>query len=323
MTWLVTGAAGYIGAHVARALAADGEDLVVLDDLSTGARHRVPPGARLVVGSLLDPVSLAEAMEGVTGVVHIAAKLQVGESVEQPLLYYRDNVGGLVALLEACKDRGVERFLFSSSAATYGKPDTDLVTEDSSTLPINPYGETKLVSEWLLRDCTRAFGLRVTNLRYFNVAGAASPDLGDLRTMHLIPLTFRALARGERPQVFGADYPTPDGTCVRDYIHVADIADAHVVAARALEAGKEGGTYNVGRGQGDSVLEVLRVVQDVTGRDTSYDVVARRAGDPARLVASADRIRQELGWKASHDLREMVASAWEAWQHSPPPNIAS
>jgi UDP-glucose 4-epimerase len=318
MTWLVTGGAGYIGAHVARALSDDGADLVVLDDLSTGRRHRVHPKARYVEGSLSDRAAVDEALEGVTGVVHIAAKLQVGESVEEPLLYYRDNVGGLVTLLEGCRDHGVRQFLFSSSAATYGTPSTSLVTEDSQTSPINPYGETKLVSEWLLRDCARAWGLQVSSLRYFNVAGAAAPDLGDLRTMHLIPLALKAIALSQRPKVFGTDYPTPDGTCIRDYVHVADLADAHVVASRALEDGRTG-TFNVGRGHGASVLEVLRTVAEVTGHDTAYDVVDRRAGDPAELVASVDRIRDELGWTAQRDLRDMVASAWEAWQHEAPP----
>ena len=318
MTWLVTGGAGYIGAHVARALSDDGAEVVVLDDLSTGSKHRVLPAAPFVEGSLSDRTAVDEALDGVTGVVHLAGRLQVGESVEQPLLYYRDNVGGLVTLLEACRDHGVRRFLFSSSAATYGTPDVSPVPESAPTSPINPYGETKLVAEWLLRDCARAWGLQVTGLRYFNVAGATAPDLGDLRTMHLIPLALKAIALGERPLVFGADYPTPDGTCVRDYVHVADLADAHVVAARALETGRTG-TFNVGRGKGASVLEVLRAVAEVTGHDTTPDVVGRRPGDPAELVSSVHRIRAELGWTARRALREMVESAWQAWQHEPPP----
>ena len=317
MTWLVTGGAGYIGAHVARALHADGAGIVVLDDLSTGRRHRVHPDARYVEGSLSDRSAVDEALDGVTGVVHLAGKLQVGESVEEPLLYYRDNVGGLVTLLEACRDRGVRRFLFSSSAATYGTPEASPIPETAPARPINPYGETKLVSEWLLHDCARAWGLQVSSLRYFNVAGAAAKDLGDLRTMHLIPLALKAIALGERPRVFGADYPTPDGTCVRDYVHVADLADAHVVAARARAQGRSG-PFHVGRGEGASVLEVLRAVGEVTGHDVSHDVVARRAGDPAELVASVDRIRAELGWTARRDLRDMVSSAWEAWQHEAP-----
>jgi UDP-glucose 4-epimerase len=313
MTWLVTGGAGYIGAHVVRALVQDGRQVVALDDLSTGTRERVDPAARFVRGSVLDRAALDDALAGVTGVVHIAAKKQVAESVAQPLHYYRENVDGLLTLLEACRDHGVEQLVFSSSAATYGMPDVELVTEDTSTAPLSPYGETKLVGEWLLRDCARAHGLRVIALRYFNVAGAAAPDLGDPGVFNLVPLVFQALSKGARPRVFGADYPTPDGTCVRDYVHVADVAAAHLAAASALEAGKTGATYNVGRGVGSSVLEVLGVVAEVTGRDTAYDVLPRRAGDPARVVAAVDRVRAELGFAASYDLRQMVASAWEAW----------
>lgn len=313
----MTGAAGYIGSHVVRALTGDGQQVVALDDLSTGARDRVPAGVRLVEGSVLDPGALAEALEGVDGVVHIAAKKQVGQSVAQPLHYYRENVGGLLTLLEACRDRGVERFVFSSSAATYGMPDLDQVTEQTPTVPLSPYGETKLVGEWLLRDCAAAFGLRVMTLRYFNVAGATAPELADPGVLNLVPLVLQALTTGARPQVFGADYPTPDGTCVRDYVHVADVAAAHLAAARALAGGAPGATYNVGRGVGSSVLEVLHVVAEVTGLDTSYDVVDRRPGDPARVVACVDRVRADLGFEARHDLRSMVASAWEAWQRRP------
>ncbi len=316
MTWLVTGGAGYIGAHVVRALVEDGQDVVALDDLSTGDADRVSPKATLVEGTVRDRDLLRRVLAdtGVHGVVHIAAKKQVGESVADPLLYYRENLDGLTALLDACRERGVDRFVFSSSAATYGLPDVDLVTEDTSGVPLSPYGETKLVGEWLLRDCERAYGLRTMSLRYFNVAGTVSVELGDIGVFNLVPLVFQALTNGVRPKVFGADYPTPDGTCVRDYVHVADIADAHLVAARALDAGAAGRTYNVGRGAGSSVLEVLRVVQEVTGRDTTPEVVDRRPGDPARIVASVDRIREELGFTAHRDLREMVESAWAGWQ---------
>jgi UDP-glucose 4-epimerase len=314
MSWLVTGGAGYIGAHVVRAMVEDGQDVVVLDDLSTGAADRLPPQARFVQGSLLDADPLAEALEGVRGVVHIAAKKQVGESVAEPLFYYRENLEGLMRLVEGCQARGIDRFLFSSSAATYGMPDVDLVTEQTPTAPLSPYGETKLVGEWLLRDCAVAFGLRVMALRYFNVAGAAAPELGDPGVFNLIPLVFKALSTGERPKVFGDDYPTPDGTCIRDYVHVADIAQAHLAAARALDDGADGATYNIGRGEGSSVLEVLRVVGEVTGMDVSHDVVARRPGDPARIVAAVDAIRDGLGFEAKHDLHQMVSSAWAAWQ---------
>ena len=316
MTWLVTGGAGYIGAHVVRALRDDGADVVVLDDLSTGAADRVTPDVPFVRGSVLDRALVARtiAEHGVTGLVHIAAKKQVGESMADPLLYYRENVSGLVALLDACRDGGVESVVFSSSAATYGLPDVDLVDEDTPGVPLSPYGESKLIGEWVLRHCERAYGMRAMNLRYFNVAGAASAELGDVGVFNLIPMVFERLQAGERPRVFGGDYPTPDGTCVRDYVHVVDIADAHLAAARALEAGAPGATYNIGRGEGSSVLDVLRVVGEVTGRETTPDVVERRPGDPARIVAAVDRIRDGLGFTASRDLHDMVASAWTGWQ---------
>lgn len=314
MTWLVTGGAGYIGAHVVRAMIEDGQQVVVVDDLSTGDPNRIPSGARFVRGSVLDRAVLSEALRGVTGVVHIAAKKQVGESVAEPLHYYRENVGGLMTLLELCREQGVQRFVFSSSAATYGLPDVQLVTEQTPALPLSPYGETKLVGEWLLRDCATAFGLRAMCLRYFNVAGAATPELSDPGAFNLIPLVFQALTGSERPRVFGADYPTPDGTCIRDYVHVVDIAAAHVAATRALDGGAAGATYNIGRGRGSSVLEVLEMIGAVTGRDVSYDVVDRRPGDPARVVAAVDQIRAGLGFHATQDLRSMVESAWVGWQ---------
>jgi UDP-glucose 4-epimerase len=315
MTWLVTGGAGYIGAHVVRALLRDGTSVVALDDLSTGDAARVQ-GAPLAVGSVLDRDLLDRtiAEHGVTGVVHIAAKKQVGESVEDPLFYYRENVIGLVTLLEACRDAGIDRFVFSSSSATYGLPDVDLVTEDVRGVPLSPYGETKLVGEWVMRDCATAFGLRYLALRYFNVAGTASVELADPGVFNLIPLVFRALDAGQRPKVFGGDYPTPDGTCIRDYVHVADIAAAHLAAARALDDGAGSSEYNVGRGEGSSVLEVLEVIAKVTGLDTTPEVVARRPGDPARVVAAVDRIRDAFGFTATRDLEDMVETAWAAWR---------
>ena len=316
MTWLVTGGAGYIGAHVVRALLAEGTPVVVLDDLSTGERDRVDPAAAFVQGSVLDRelVSGALRQHEVTGVVHIAAKKQVGESMADPLLYYRENVEGLIALAECCQAQGADRFVFSSSAATYGLPDVEMVDEDTPGVPLSPYGETKLIGEWILRHCERAYGLRTMNLRYFNVAGAATPELGDTGIYNLIPMVFERLAAGARPRVFGNDYPTPDGTCIRDYVHVADIADAHLAAARALDGGASGATFNIGRGEGSSVLDVLAVVGEVTGLDSTPEMVERRPGDPAKVVASVERIRKELGFTASHDLRSMVESAWAGWQ---------
>ena len=315
MTWLVTGGAGYIGAHVVRAMLDDGTSVVAIDDLSTGAADRVH-GAPLVVGSVLDRGLLDRTIadHGVSGVVHIAAKKQVGESVADPLKYYRENVTGLATLLESCRDAGVDRFVFSSSAATYGLPDVDLVDEDVPGVPLSPYGETKLIGEWVMRDCATAFGLRYFSLRYFNVAGAASPDLGDPGVFNLIPMVFRELENGSRPKVFGNDYPTPDGTCIRDYVHVADIAAAHLAAARALDDGASSATYNIGRGEGSSVLDVIGVIGKVTGLDVTPEFVARRPGDPARIVAAVDRIRAGLGFTATRDLEDMVQSAWTAWR---------
>jgi UDP-glucose 4-epimerase len=316
-SWLVTGGAGYIGAHVVRAVQEHGDHAVVLDDLSTGTRERVPAEAVFVHGDIADRDLVRRTVRehDVDGVIHIAAKKQVGESVADPLMYYRENVVGTQALLDAIVAEGVQSFVFSSSAATYGMPDVDIVDEDGPTVPLSPYGTTKLVCEWLARDVAAATGLGVVSLRYFNVAGTASPQLGDPGVFNLIPLVFRELTSGRPPKVFGADYPTADGTCVRDYVHVADLADAHVAASAAL-AGGDGSyrVYNVGRGEGSSVLEVLKVIGEVTGLDVTPEVVARRPGDPARVVGRVDRIRNDLGWTAKRDLMDMVDSAWAAWQ---------
>ena len=314
-SWLVTGGAGYIGAHVVKVLRDRGENAVVIDDLSTGDAGRVGD-APLIRGSVQDAQLVRATLQDhdVRGVVHIAAKKQVGESVADPLLYYRENVGGLLTLLEQCVAAGVESLVFSSSSATYGMPNVDLVTEDTPGVPLSPYGETKLIGEWMSRAVGLASGLRVVSLRYFNVAGAASPKLGDPGVFNLIPLALRALTSGEAPKIFGDDYPTPDGTCIRDYVHVSDVADAHVAAMLHLQAGGLSATYNIGRGEGSSVREVLRTVADVAGIDIEPVVVARRPGDPARIVAAVDRIRADLGWTAKHGLREMVETAWAGWQ---------
>lgn len=310
--WLLTGGAGYIGAHVARDLLASGREVTILDDLSTGLRSRIPDGAEFVEASVLDTDALRHALDGVTGVIHLAAKKAVGESVEQPLFYYRENVGGMVSLLQAMADAGTPCIVYSSSAAVYGEPPWSPISEDSPLAPLSPYGETKVIGEWMVRDEAAARPLSWVSLRYFNVAGAGSPDLGDTSVNNLIPMVFAALDRGEAPQVFGTDYPTYDGSCVRDYIHVSDLAAAHVAAAELAERGGIAAVFNVGTGVGSSVLEVMGAVSEVIGRDVGAVPVARRPGDPPELVASVDRIGAELGWSAQRDLRDMVRSAWDA-----------
>lgn len=313
-TWLLTGGAGYIGGHIIFALRSAGMDVVVLDDLSTGRRERVPAGVPFVEASVLDTDRVRSALREhrVDGVVHLAAKKAVGESVERPLVYYRENVGGFESLLSAMTDVGVGRMVFSSSAAVWGTPEAERVTEADPTSPISPYGETKLVCEWLLRDVGAATGMRWAALRYFNVAGAGRPELGDTSVANLIPLVFQALQAGQRPKVFGDDYPTRDGTCVRDYIHVVDLAEAHVAAARKLDAGPLAEVYNIGRGQGVTVQEVLDVAREVTGQRFDPEVTARRTGDPAAYFADPGKAQRELGWAAERDLEDMVRSAWEA-----------
>ncbi|MEV2197608.1 UDP-glucose 4-epimerase GalE [Streptomyces phaeochromogenes] len=316
MTWLITGGAGYIGAHVVRAMTEAGERAVVYDDLSTGIAERVPDGVPLVVGSTLDGERVARALKdhAVTGVVHLAAKKQVGESVDLPLHYYRENVEGLRVLLQAVTAAAVPSFVFSSSAAVYGMPDVNLVTEETPCVPMSPYGETKLAGEWLVRATGRAHGLSTASLRYFNVAGAAAPELADTGVFNLIPMVFEKLTEGVPPRVFGDDYPTPDGTCVRDYIHVADLAEAHVATARRLAAAPGTDlTLNIGRGEGVSVREMIDRINEVTGHTLAPAVTARRPGDPPRVVASADRIAAELAWKAKYDVHDMITSAWEGW----------
>lgn len=318
MTWLVTGGAGYIGSHVVRALLEAGEDVAVLDDLSTGSKDRVPAGVHLELGSVRDRAALDRVFAGhqIAGVVHIAAKKQVGESVSRPLWYYEENVEGLRVLLEATVGAGVKRFVFSSSAAIYGSPSVGLVTEETDTDPVSPYGETKLVGEMMIRDSAVAYGLSYVNLRYFNVAGAGAPDLGDPGVFNLIPMVFERLEAGQQPLIFGDDYDTPDGTCIRDYIHVSDIAEAHVSAAKRLLADERTAlTLNIGRGQGVSVKEIIAAVLAESGIDTEPAIVARRPGDGDALVAGAGRIAQELGWTAKHDLDSMVSSAWAAWRY--------
>lgn len=318
MTWLVTGGAGYIGAHTVHAMLAAGQRVVVLDDLSTGNAARLPADVVLVQGSILNRPTVERALQehGVQGVIHFAARKQVEESVRSPLLYYESNVQGLQTVLQAAVAARIRRFVFSSSAAVYGMPDVDLVTEQTPCNPINPYGHTKLTGEWMVRSVGAACGMSTACLRYFNVAGATSPLLADDGVSNLVPMVFQRLETGRRPLLFGSDYPTPDGSCVRDFIHVQDIASAHVATAEALATAKRetGLLFNIGRGEGVSVRQMLEVIGKVTGRDTTPELAPRRAGDPARVVASAAAIRKALGWSARCTVEEMVDTAWSAWR---------
>ena len=314
MTVLVTGGAGYIGAHIVEAL--DG-DVVVVDNLSTGHLERLP-GLPLLVADLAEAGAAERLTEfmlehRVDSVIHLASLKQVGESMDEPVRYYRQNLDGLMTVLEAMTAASVRDLVFSSSAAVYGNTDGGTITEGATTAPVNPYGETKLAGEWLVRSAALAHGLRAVCLRYFNVAGAARAELGDRIAMNLIPMLFERIDAGEDPLVFGGDYPTVDGSCVRDFVHVVDLAEAHVATLADLERSAEPfRVLNVGTGHGTSVLEMVRVVGSVIGRSLEPEVVARRAGDPAEVVASAQRIADEIGWRARLDVEEMVRSAWES-----------
>lgn len=315
MASLVTGGAGYIGAHVVRALRQAGMDVVVVDDLSSGHRSFVPDDVPLVESSILDGTTLSRAMRehDVTGVIHLAGFKYAGVSVERPLHTYHQNVTGTVRLLEAMRDTGVRDLVFSSSAAVYGTPHVDQVTEQTPTSPENPYGETKLIGEWLIRDAARAYGLRHTALRYFNVVGSADQAIADTSPHNLFPLVISALRAGTTPRILGDDYPTPDGTCVRDYVHVADIAQAHVVAAQRLADGDEiEPVYNLGSGDGVSVRDIMTAFGEATGEPFEPVIAPRRPGDPARIVADGELAARDLGWKMRHSLAEMVQSAWAA-----------
>lgn len=317
MSVLVTGGKGYIGSHVARILSQAGTPVVVVDNLSTGLDSRVS-GLPAVNLELSDAGSIA-ALEQiitehkVTAVVHLAALKQVGESVEKPEEYFLKNLGGQANLLTAMKNTGVKKFVFSSSAASYGVPDVDLVSEDQTPEPINPYGQTKLIGEWMAQNAQTAWGLSHVSLRYFNVAGAGWPDLADTQKLNLIPIVFAALKAGTKPKVFGTDYPTPDGSCIRDYVHVMDLAKAHVAALDYLDQdNREFSVFNVGTGSGSSVLEVIAQIRKTTGIDFESELAPRRAGDPPRLIADVSRINKVMKWKSENSLVEIVESAWQA-----------
>jgi UDP-glucose 4-epimerase len=315
MSWMVTGGAGYIGSHVVRALLQSGIGTVVIDDLSSGHEQFVPEGVPFVRGTILDRELVRETLAdaGVTGVIHVAGYKYAGVSVKRPLHTYEQNVTGTATLLAAMQDVGVDRIVFSSSAAVYGTPPTETVTESTPKNPESPYGESKLVGEWMLRDQAIATGLRHTSLRYFNVVGSGSPDLYDTSPYNLFPLVFDALVEGRTPTIYGNDFDTPDGTAVRDYLHVADLASSHVTAAKRLDDGLPlEAAYNLGSGDGVSVREIMTAIAAATGIPFEPEVGGRREGDPARIVTTSDLAARDLDWKMRHSLDEMVRSAWQA-----------
>lgn len=316
MAVLVTGGAGYIGSHVVDLLRQSAQNVVVVDDLSN-ANPEFVKHSELIELSLTqgDPIStLVGVLQSyeVTSVIHFAARKQVGESVANPAWYYKENVTGLANLLLAMEIADVNNIVFSSSAAVYGATTGSQITEESPLLPLSPYGETKLIGEWLLEAASRARTLQATSLRYFNVAGATRPALGDNAVMNLIPMVFERLDNGEPPHVFGRDYDTLDGTCVRDYIHVSDLAEAHIAALSPADPNRGHRVYNVGTGLGTSVLEMINLILDVAGVDIDPVYLPRRPGDPAAVIADPTRIRTELDWDAKHSLRDIVESAWQA-----------
>ena len=321
MSILVTGGAGYIGSHVVRLLQEKGHRVTVIDNLSSGFSGRIG-AAKLVELDLAAEAATATLVdlitsESITSVIHLAARKQVGESVTKPEWYFEQNIGGMAHLLEAMRQTKVDKLVFSSSAATYGMPDTDFVNEDFDCKPINPYGQTKLIGEWMTANAARAWGLRAVNLRYFNVAGAGWSELADTATMNLVPIVFAALDAGKSPVVFGTDYDTADGTCVRDYVHVLDLAEAHVTSLDYLNRDtRNHSTFNVGTGKGASVFEVLAEIKRVTKIDFEIDLQPRRPGDPPYLCADVSRIKEHLGWTAKRDLAEIIESAWSARQAS-------
>lgn len=317
MTWLVTGGAGYIGAHIVRELLNAGESVVAYDNLVTGHRNFLPDDVVFVEADILDRVSLERAFVDfdVTGVIHVAGYKYAGVSVQLPLHTYEQNVTGMAIVLSAMEKHGIDRMVFSSSAATYGTPREGTVTEQTPTKPESPYGESKLIGEWMLRNQSVSSGLRYTALRYFNVVGSGFSEIPDLSPHNLFPKVFGVLLDGRRPVINGNDYPTPDGTCVRDYVHITDLAQAHVSAAQRLDAGLPiERIYNLGSGEGVSVREIISAIARVTQTTDNPEFADRRPGDPARIVADGSLAARDLGWRMRHSLDDMVNSAWRARQ---------
>ena len=324
MAILVCGGAGYIGSHAVHALVEKGEQVVIVDNLQTGHRGALNPAAKFYEGDIRDAAVLDKIFteNKIEAVIHFAANSLVGESMEKPLLYFNNNVYGMQVLLEAMVRHGVDKIVFSSTAATYGEPKRVPIHEDDETCPTNTYGETKLTMEKMMKWVSRANGVRYVSLRYFNAAGALPDGLigEDHKTeTHLIPLILQVpTGRRDHITVFGDDYPTPDGTCLRDYIHVVDLADAHVLALEYLRKGGASDIFNLGNGQGFSVKEMIAAAEKATGRSIKVEIGARRAGDPAQLIASSEKARTVLGWKPQFtDVEQVIGTAWK-WHESHP-----
>jgi UDP-glucose 4-epimerase len=310
---LVTGGAGYIGAHVAAELLKSGYSIRIYDDFSNGLHRRVDGKFRdIVEGNMLDRAKLLAALDGIDAVIHLAAKKSVEESVKDPLKYYENNVGGTLNLLGAMAAKGVKQLVYSSSAAVYSPNDKEAVVEDDPTAPLSPYGASKLLAEQLISSVGSAHQISNISLRYFNVVGSNIAEFGDNSKDNLVPKVFLALKNGKRPQIYGSDYPTPDGTCIRDYIHVQDLALAHLAALKKVESGYISQVYNVGSGKGYSVKEMMDQISKSLGRDINPEVSQARAGDSPKLIASIDKIKEQLGWSPKASLEEMIDSAWQA-----------
>jgi UDP-glucose 4-epimerase len=310
---LVTGGAGYIGAHVAAELLKSGYSIRIYDDFSNGLHRRVDGKFRDIVdGDMLDRVKLLAALDGIDAVIHLAAKKSVEESVKDPLKYYENNVGGTLNLLGAMAAKGVKQLVYSSSAAVYSPNDKEAVLEDDPTAPLSPYGASKLLSEQLISSVGSVEQISNISLRYFNVVGSNIAEFGDNSKDNLVPKVFLALKNGKRPQIYGSDYPTPDGTCIRDYIHVQDLALAHLAALKKVESGYISQVYNVGSGKGYSVKEMMDQISKSLGRDINPELSPARAGDSPKLIASIDKIKEQLGWSPKASLEEMIDSAWQA-----------
>jgi UDP-glucose 4-epimerase len=314
---LVVGGAGYIGAHIAWLLQEGGYQVRIYDDFSNGLKSRVEGKFKdVVIGDVLDRKLLVDSLAGIDGVIHLAAKKAVGESVSNPLKYYENNVGGTLNILAAMSVNGVKNLIFSSTAAVYSPSEKLTISEDDQTEPLSPYGQTKLLAEKLISNVSSAEGLSAISLRYFNVVGSLRDEFGDNSKDNLVPKVFAALKSGAEPEIYGDDYPTKDGTCIRDYIHVGDLAEAHILALEQVFKSKVNEIYNVGSGDGYSVSEMISQISKTIGKTLTPKIVARRAGDTAQLIASISKIERDLGWRPKYTLKEMIDSAWQAESRS-------